>query len=322
MVDAKALIVYSLPGESEFQISNGARRRGISSKLTWIMRPFDQQREPIYFGMSPPSRLSTFPSIELNEAPLLAETMKDHYLKNAERSIDFATKTEGKVILSRIKKLERRIDLQRSLGRYREMYPNSFVYLFHAPDIGTWMGATPEVLLSARAEEHSTYALAGTRWGDDLFSQKEFDEQMLVVRDILDILSDREVEVGDVRESVYGNLRHLKTELRWIESASYMKISELLHPTAAVNGFPRREANGLILKMESHPRRYYTGYLGIIEAETSANLFVNLRCMQLFRDSALLYAGGGINSKSDPKHEWEECGRKFKTIEEALEFDD
>ena len=84
------------------------------------------------------------------------------------------------------------------IHQFMDYVIDSFIYLLISSERGIWMGASPETLVEKDFELYSTMALAGTKWGDDLFSQKEFDEQMLVSRDIMDRLSDEVIEVGDV----------------------------------------------------------------------------------------------------------------------------
>jgi isochorismate synthase len=165
-----------------------------------------------------------------------------------------------------------------------------------------------------------TMALAGTRWGDDLFEQKEFDEQMLVTKDLLERLEDQAVEVSDVYEQAYGNIRHLRTDLRWEAEGSALSYAERLHPSPAVGGYPRTVALDFISNEEGYSRSLYTGYLGLDDPMSASSLFVNLRCMQLFRGLVLTYAGGGINADSRPEIEWEEIHRKVETLISAWKY--
>ena len=43
-------------------------------------------------------------------------------------------------------------------------------------------------------------------------------------------------------------------------------------------------------------------------------LFVNLRCAELFNHNALLYAGAGVTKASSANKEWEETQRKLNTV--------
>ena len=49
-----------------------------------------------------------------------------------------------------------------------------------------------------------------------------------------------------------------------------------------------------------------------------SNFYVNLRCMQLKDEKAMIYVGGGITKDSVPQNEWEETVNKTKTIVNVL----
>ena len=97
-----------------------------------------------------------------------------------------------------------------------------------------------------------------------------------------------------------------------------------LHPTPAVCGLPKETAKNFILEHEGYDRSFYTGFLGEINlnsgGEKSANthLFVNLRCMELFEDKAVLFVGGGITNDSNNEKEWEETVAKSSTMKAIL----
>ena len=73
-------------------------------------------------------------------------------------------------------------------------------------------------------------------------------------------------------------------------------------------------AKKFISKKENYDRKYYTGYLGPWRLNNDLRLFVNLRCMEVKDDHLVLYAGGGITSKSVPEKEWEETIQKASTL--------
>ena len=50
----------------------------------------------------------------------------------------------------------------------------------------------------------------------------------------------------------------------------------------------------------------------------STQLAVNLRCMQLKDNLAILYSGGGITKDSDPHKECKETENKIQTIKKVL----
>jgi isochorismate synthase len=92
---------------------------------------------------------------------------------------------------------------------------------------------------------------------------------------------------------------------------------EALHPTPAVCGLPKQEAREFILAHEGYDRRYYTGFVGMLDLASATDLYVNLRCMQCHADGQVtLYAGGGILPSSQCGKEWEESRQKMKTMKE------
>ena len=53
--------------------------------------------------------------------------------------------------------------------------------------------------------------------------------------------------------------------------------------------------------------------------DDTTNLFVNLRCTELFANAVNLYVGGGITKDSIPEAEWEETELKAKTLSVVFE---
>jgi isochorismate synthase len=114
-----------------------------------------------------------------------------------------------------------------------------------------------------------------------------------------------------------GNVAHLKTTFEF----SGNKIDEqiisfiaAIHPGPAVCGFPKETAKNYILNNEKHQREYYCGFLGNWRMGDELRLFVNIRCMKILDDRAVIYVGGGITSSSMPQSEWYETEHKAKCL--------
>jgi isochorismate synthase len=121
------------------------------------------------------------------------------------------------------------------------------------------------------------------------------------------------------RTIVAGDLLHLKTEFEVnMKETNFPELGtvmlELLHPTSAVAGMPKAPALAFLQKNEGFDRSFYSGFLGPIQVEDKSSLFVNLRCMQVLKNEAILYAGAGVTEDSNPEKELEETGLKFNTI--------
>jgi isochorismate synthase len=89
---------------------------------------------------------------------------------------------------------------------------------------------------------------------------------------------------------------------------------QLLHPTAAVCGMPLEPALQFLEANEGYDRGFYAGYLGPVNVNEGTDLFVNLRCMQMSGNQAVLYAGAGVTIDSLPEKEWAETEMKFNTL--------
>jgi len=207
------------------------------------------------------------------------------------------------------------------------LYPTAFVYYWHHPATGSWMGATPERFANLEDNRLQTVSLAGTSTADEgqeaEWNVKEIQEQQLVTDAIKVALKTAfpsvQLKVSAVESIRAGALWHLKTDVQ-AESTelSISKVVKALHPTPAVGGVPKDESIAFILKNEGYDRKFYTGFLGLFEGDSNADLFVNLRCAEITSNGYNVFVGAGITSKSDPINEWKETQRKAKTFCQAL----
>ena len=258
-----------------------------------------------------------------SSSPKRQELDKKNYLSKADLFINACTKDMSKVVLSRIKKhpVINGDIFQTYLNLCKE-YNHSFNYLFNIPNEGTWMGATPETLIRGSAEKYTTVALAGSKALDNInWKKKELDEQQFVTNYIKEKLESESINhqfKSRPETVVAGNIAHLKTTFNIQTNKTPLALANLLHPTPAVCGIPQKKAQDFILKNEGYNREFYTGFLGIIN-NTSCSLFVNLRCMQLFRNEYWMYVGGGITTNSNPNNEWEETALKAQTLLNILD---
>jgi isochorismate synthase len=191
-------------------------------------------------------------------------------------------------------------------------------------------------------------ALAGTQEYKDslniVWEQKELQEQQIVTDYITHTIEPfvNHIVLSEVETVKAGNLVHLRTMISAnlnTKKSNLVSIISALHPTPAVCGMPKKEAMEFILKNESHNREFYSGFLGELNYEItlapksskrnienraysiskkSTRLYVNLRCMQIKDNCAIVYVGGGITKSSDSMKEWEETVAKSKVIKSIL----
>jgi isochorismate synthase len=208
-------------------------------------------------------------------------------------------------------------------------YPHAFVSLVAIPGVGTWLGATPEVLLTLDDSGVMTMALAGTQrrpLAQPLdavqWRRKEMVEQEMVGAYVRSFFA--EAGVVNVQECgpqtvAAGSVVHLQTIFRvdLPEDERLVlanRVLDELHPTSAVCGMPKHQALEFILAHEGYDRSFYSGFLGPVHIQGQSSLYVNLRCMQLGAEQAHLYVGAGITADSDPEAEWRETALKAETM--------
>lgn len=230
-----------------------------------------------------------------------------------------------KAVYSRVKSVPFPLEKAEQLfDELEKTYPNAFVYLVSSPHFGTWIGATPETLIETDHGHLKTIALAGTHRANDPsdWTQKEFEEHDFVVQAIAETLrrNDCAITYQDGPKAVVaGPVQHLRTDFTAKQGAiPAWNVAMDLHPTPAVCGTPRMAALDLLVSREMHDRFLYAGIIGVY-GETSAQLFVNLRCAQLQHDKAYLYLGGGYTIASIPDLEWEETENKSRTLLNCME---
>jgi isochorismate synthase len=260
------------------------------------------------------------------------DTKKEDFLRVVEEGIQAVTSGSLlKVVPAKVKRmaLNEDFDVVDSIINLCKSYPNSFINFFHLSGLGTWIGASPEVLIETEGNEFHTMSLAGTQIAkgenplkNASWTQKEIEEQALVSRYIVDCF--KKIRLREYLESgpktvTAGNLLHLKSDFKVdMQATNFPQLGsvmlQLLHPTSAVCGMPRTEALNFLKKHEKFNRSFFAGFLGPVNIEQGTAIFVNLRTARLMGDYALLYAGAGVTEDSNPEKEWEETEIKCEII--------
>lgn len=254
----------------------------------------------------------------------LVEDKQEHLLlvnKAIQRIAEGALK---KVVVSRKIEVATEKDVFALFQDLLDTYPNALKYLWYHPQVGMWIGATPETLLKMDKNAFSTTSLAGTlpviEGETPFWSRKEIEEQQVVTDYILDIMSKKltQVKVTSASTVSAGKLWHLKSSITGLlkKEIGLDEVITALHPTPAVCGIPKESSKEFIIKNEGYDREFYTGFLGELNFDdaTKTHLFVNLRCMKLFDKKAVIFIGGGITSRSNAQREWKETQHKSKTM--------
>ncbi|WEL25730.1 isochorismate synthase [Haloferax volcanii] len=226
-------------------------------------------------------------------------------------------------------------DLLARLGR---TYPDCHRFLVEPNGGASFLGATPERLVSLRGREVETGALAGTTGRGDtddedewlanelLGSEKDNHEHELVAETIREQLAplSAEIRVGDRGIRKLATVQHLWTPIdATLERDEHvLSLVDALHPTPAVGGLPPEAALGVIRDTEPFDRGWYAAPVGWFDADGDGSFAVALRSAIVEETLATLFAGVGLVADSDPDAEWDEVQLKYRPILDELERDD
>ena len=271
---------------------------------------------------------------ESNTVKLNTTVGKDFFEELVAKSVEAIKANQfEKVVVSRKEEVAISVfDIQTTMRKMIQLYPDAFNYCFSHPKIGTWIGATPEQLLKTNGNDLKTVALAGTQINQAastvIWGNKEKVEQQLVTDFIVDNLKDlvKEVTLSSPYSVKAGNLWHIKTDISAVlKSKKFLKkVILALHPTSAVCGLPKPVAKQFILINEGYNREYYAGYLGELNIDLvtfktiQTDLFVNLRCMKVLSIKVQIFVGCGITADSIPEAEYLETVNKTMTMKTIL----
>jgi isochorismate synthase len=326
----KGFAAYSFPGSAEIKAVSGTflpLDTGIfNSDQVFVLNPWMGKPEMLSGKIH--SELAAiegaFLEIELPEQDFeFTETQASEWRIMIEEAIELFERGElQKVVLSRSEMVEFHRDIWSAFKRAVEQNLQAFVYIVYHPLHGLWFGATPELLLKGREGEFETVALAGTLTPEQSeWSNKEERENSVTdefVREMIDGCGGKNVKIGGREELQSGQLRHLVVRYFFhLDEGVDQYLLRELHPTPAVGGQPRNRALQFIEEHEKHRRGLYTGWIGVMGAN-QMEVYVNLRCARIFKSSAILYAGAGINSASNWQLEWKETSEKMNVIGKYL----
>jgi len=299
----------------------------------FVFAPFDNRDPSILFPLSESLLYSskflgtpTEGGMDNGRLEPNSESSRAEHMALVKDGIEFLGNNKfKKVVLSRKETVK--LGEFKIIETYKKLlnnYNNAFAYCWFHPEVGLWLGATPETLLVVNENTFSTMALAGTMVYDSNketnWQAKEKEEQQYVTDFILEQLGS-DLMVSKPYTVKTGNLLHLRTDIKGqiTKNLTLTRIINLLHPTPAVCGVPKIEAKDYILQKENYRRQFYTGFLGELNFDNTSNLFVNLRCMQVLKKHIEIYVGGGITTESIPESEWEETVAKSKVLLRILQ---
>ena len=246
-----------------------------------------------------------------------------------------------KVVLARTLTLDRGLDVVAVLDRLRQRNPACATFAFSVGET-TFLGATPEELVTLDGSRLHTTALAGTAPRGDtpeaderlaaglLASAKNRSEHRFVVDGItealtgLGLVDPAPAEPGLMR---LNRVQHLHTPItaevqRRRTGASDMDVlraAGVLHPTAAVGGAPTGASLEFIARHEGFDRGWYAAPVGWCDLDGNGEMGVALRCALTGPEGACLFAGAGVVADSRPAEELTETAYKLRALLDVID---
>lgn len=321
-----SILAYQFPNE-EIKIFKGTWKKEILANLPedhFFITDFTKENI-YYFEVNEEIYSFSNESLSINDDDMVFSVNGRYYLNGLQYFLDgFESSEIEKAIYSRINMVNRNGEkLEHVFRNLAKAYHNqALVYVVSDPQFGTWMGATPEILLSGNNKVLRTMALAGTKSEKEIeWTEKELVEHQYVVDYVENIIANYhplDLQVFDTKTVKNGAVYHLRTDFEFsLAENTWNALMNDLHPTPAVCGTPMEKAKEYILQLEPHDREFYTGMLGW-RGKEDIEVYVNLRCMQVMKNNFALYVGGGITKDSDLANEWEETEAKSKTLLEII----
>lgn len=285
----------------------------------------------------------------VNQAIKKADFVQSIQLQENNRALDNwrnnITKAKNNIRSGKYDKivLSRKIDVKingeyhptRILNALRNEYPACYTFLFRPAGKTSFIGCTPERLLSIRSNYILTEGLAGsisrgeTATDDTILEKKLLNSE----KDLLEhqyVLKSIEIRLKDFSDEInypkkpgikkFTNVQHLYTPISaWMrQHYDAFMILKRMHPTPAVGGFPTLNALPDIPDLELYDRGWYAGPVGWINSKGRGDFVVAIRSGLVNKSIASFYAGCGIVEHSDPDSEWEETKLKFIPMLEAI----
>ncbi|CAH2036921.1 unnamed protein product [Thlaspi arvense] len=246
----------------------------------------------------------------------------------------------SKVVLARSSRIitDTDIDPIAWLARLQSEGQDAYQFCLQPPGAPAFIGNTPERLFHRKHLGVCSEALAATRpRGDSGVSDLEIERDLLTsskddlefsivrenIREKLKAICDRVIVKPQKTVRKLARIQHLYSQLagQLKREDDEFDILTVLHPTPAVCGCPVEEARLLIKQIESFDRGMYAGPIGFFGGGES-EFSVGIRSALVEKGlGALIYAGTGIVSGSNPTSEWSELDLKISQFTKSLEHE-
>ncbi len=223
--------------------------------------------------------------------------------------------------------------------RLRRINPSPFSFYMDFGEIKA-VSCSPERLLKREGKIVETRPIAGTRrrgrtkeedrlLEKELFlSEKERAEHIMLVdlerNDLGRVCEFGSVEVNELMvKEVYSHVIHIVSNVRGVlkEGVDSIDAIKALFPGGTITGAPKVRTMEIIAELEPTVRGLYTGSVGYIGFNETADFNIVIRTLFLKEGMGYLQVGAGIVWDSVPEREYEETLHKGRALLQSLGID-
>ncbi|WP_421994308.1 anthranilate synthase component I [Roseococcus sp.] len=224
----------------------------------------------------------------------------------------------------------------------RRINPAPYLFFFDFGSFAT-VGASPEILVSAKDGEVTIRPLAGTRRRGatpeedaalevELLADPKERAEHLMLLDLGRNDVGRVAAIGTVKVTAqfrierYSQVMHIASEVRGQMRPGLTALDALQagFPAGTLSGAPKVRAMEIIEELEPSRRGLYAGGVGYFGVDGNMDVCIALRTALVKEGTLHVQAGAGVVADSDARAEHEECIQKakalFRAADEAVRF--